>query len=226
MNDPRVRDYIAANEQRFLDELKELVRIPSISALPEHHDDCGHAAAWLAAQLREQVGMQAEVIATAGRPLVYGEWLGAPDKPTVLIYGHYDVQPVDPLELWMTPPFAATLVGESLYGRGAVDDKGPTLAALKALEALARGAGGLPVNVKVLIEGEEESGVVAGSPARSRRCARSPRRLLGVLFGPSVTTRSVLFLASRTRKPLAARLQRHVAQVQPQGLADAHASLA
>jgi acetylornithine deacetylase/succinyl-diaminopimelate desuccinylase-like protein len=158
MSDPRVHAYIAANERRFLDELKELVGIPSVSTLPEHHADCRRAAEWLVAQLRDQAGLQAELIETDGRPLIYGEWLGAPGKPTVLIYGHYDVQPVDPLDLWKTPPFEATIAGDSLYGRGAVDDKGPTLAALKALEALARGAGGLPVNVKVLIEGEEECG--------------------------------------------------------------------
>jgi acetylornithine deacetylase/succinyl-diaminopimelate desuccinylase-like protein len=158
MSDKRVHDYIAANERRFLEELKELVSIPSVSTLPEHHEDCRRAAEWFAAQLRERADMHAEVVETAGRPLVYGEWLGAPGKPTVLIYGHYDVQPVDPLGLWQTPPFEATVVGESLYGRGAVDDKGPTLAAIKALEALVRGAGGLPVNVKVLIEGEEECG--------------------------------------------------------------------
>jgi acetylornithine deacetylase/succinyl-diaminopimelate desuccinylase-like protein len=158
VTDQRIHDYVAAHEQRFLDELKQLVAIPSVSTLSVHHEDCRRAAQWLVDQLGERVGMTAEMIETAGRPLVYGEWLGAPGQPTVLLYGHYDVQPVDPIELWRTPPFEPTVVGESLYGRGASDDKGPTLAAIKALEALAQATGGLPVNLKVLIEGEEECG--------------------------------------------------------------------
>ncbi|MBC8160847.1 MAG: dipeptidase [Roseiflexaceae bacterium] len=153
-----VREYVEANRERFLDELKELVAIPSISTLSEHQADLRHAAAWLAAHLREQIGMDtARVIETGGHPLVYGEWLQAPGKPTVLIYGHYDVQPVDPLELWKTPPFEPTVVGENLYGRGAVDDKGQMFATIKALEAL-KATGGFPCNIKLLIEGEEEAG--------------------------------------------------------------------
>lgn len=166
-------EYVDDNAARFLAELSELIAIPSISTLPEHAPDVAAAAVWLAAQLRERCGLAvAEVIETHGHPLVYGEWLGAPGKPTVLIYGHYDVQPVDPLELWRTPPFSPTVVGESLYGRGASDDKGPTFAALKALEALLVVRGALPVNVKVLLEGEEESGgesiaaYVRANPAR------------------------------------------------------------
>jgi acetylornithine deacetylase/succinyl-diaminopimelate desuccinylase-like protein len=118
------------------------------------------AAEFLAENLRGRVGLEnVEVIETKGHPLVYAEWLNAPGKPTVLIYGHYDVQPVDPLELWRTPPFEPTLEGENLRARGAVDDKGPMFANLKALETLMQtNSGKLPVNVKVLIEGEEESG--------------------------------------------------------------------
>ncbi|MEN9938847.1 MAG: hypothetical protein RLZZ387_5426 [Chloroflexota bacterium] len=158
MIDPRIRSYVDENAARFLDELTELVAIPSISTLSEHRADCRRAAEWLVAQLRERAGMQAEVVDTPGHPLVYGEWLGAPGRPTVLIYGHYDVQPVDPIALWRTPPFEPTVEGDNLRGRGAVDDKGPTFATLKALEALRALDGALPVNVKVLIEGEEESG--------------------------------------------------------------------
>jgi acetylornithine deacetylase/succinyl-diaminopimelate desuccinylase-like protein len=158
MSDPRIAEYIEANRQRLLDDLKELVRIPSISTLSEHAPDCRRAAAWLVDQL-QQIGMErAELIETHGHPLVYGEWLGAPGRPTVLIYGHYDVQPVDPVELWRTPPFEPIVDGDSLRARGAVDDKGPTLAALKALEALRAVEGRLPVNIKVLLEGEEEAG--------------------------------------------------------------------
>lgn len=155
---PAVRDYIETNHARFLDDLKQFLTIPSISALPDYRPEMRRAAAWLLKQLREQIGMEAGLIESDGHPLVYGEWLHAPGKPTVLLYGHYDVQPVDPLELWRTPPFEPTVEGDNLRARGAVDDKGPTLAALKALETLMQTHGHLPVNVKVLLEGEEESG--------------------------------------------------------------------
>lgn len=169
-----VHAYVEAHASRFLDELKELVAIPSISTLPEHRDDVRRAATWLADQLREQIGLtRAELIATDGHPLVYGEWLEAPGQPTVLIYGHYDVQPVDPIELWRTPPFTPTVEGDNLRGRGAVDDKGPTFATLKALEALMQTTGSLPVNVKVLIEGEEE----AGGESIAAYVAAHPERL-------------------------------------------------
>lgn len=158
MTDSTIAAYVEAHATRFLDELKALVAIPSISTLSEHRADTARAAEYLVAQLREKAGLQAELIETAGHPLVYGEWLGAPGKPTVLIYGHYDVQPVDPLELWNTPPFEPVVEGDNLRGRGAVDDKGPTLATIKALETLRAVGGTLPVNIKVLLEGEEESG--------------------------------------------------------------------
>jgi acetylornithine deacetylase/succinyl-diaminopimelate desuccinylase-like protein len=159
MNVSNISDFVENNSGRFLEELKELIRIPSISTLPEHAKDVRRAAEFLAENLRERVRLQnVEIIETDGHPLVYAEWLEAPGKPTVLIYGHYDVQPVDPLELWRTPPFEPTLEGENLRARGAVDDKGPMFANLKALETLMKVNGSLPVNVKVLIEGEEESG--------------------------------------------------------------------
>lgn len=159
MANSAIGDYVESNRERFLDELKELIAIPSVSTLSEHKADMRRAAEFLVTQLRERVGIDnARVIETVGHPLVYGEWLGAPGKPTVLIYGHYDVQPVDPLELWRTPPFEATVIGENLYGRGAVDDKGQMFATVKALEALKAVNGTLPCNVKVLVEGEEEAG--------------------------------------------------------------------
>lgn len=160
MNVSTVSAYVENNSARFLEELKDLIRIPSISTLPENAGDVRRAAEFISQNLRERVGLKnVEIIETAGHPLVYAEWLEAPEKPTVLVYGHYDVQPVDPVELWRTPPFEPTLEGENLRARGAVDDKGPMFATLKALETLMQTNGGaLPVNVKILLEGEEESG--------------------------------------------------------------------
>src|SRR5262245_40584537 len=150
--------YLEDHREQFLERLKAVLRIPSVSAQPSHRDDVKRCAQHVA-ELMKSIGLtRAEVVATPKHPLVYGEWLGAPGKPTVLIYGHYDVQPVDPIELWRTPPFEPTIEGDSLRARGAVDDKGPTLAALKALDALRAVQGQLPVNVKVLLEGEEEAG--------------------------------------------------------------------
>jgi acetylornithine deacetylase/succinyl-diaminopimelate desuccinylase-like protein len=161
MPDPQITTYVDANRTRFLDELKALVAIPSISTLSEHRDDVRRAAEFLVTQLRERAGLEhAELIETSGYPLVYGESRQEPGRPTVLIYGHYDVQPVDPIELWRTPPFEPTVEGDNLRGRGAVDDKGPMFATIKALETLAQ-TGGIPINVKVLIEGEEECGGAA-----------------------------------------------------------------
>lgn len=160
MNASNIANYVETNKDRFLEELKDLIRIPSISTLPENAGDVRRAAEFLVKNLREKVGLQKiEIIETEGHPLVYGEWLEAEGKPTVLLYGHYDVQPVDPVELWKTEPFEPTQVGDNLYARGAVDDKGPMFATVKALETLMKtNDGKLPVNIKVLLEGEEESG--------------------------------------------------------------------
>ena len=152
------QQYSEANRARFRAELIELLRIPSISTLPEHSRDIRHAADFVADHLRRAGLETVEVISTERHPLVYGEWLQAPGKPTVLLYGHYDVQPVDPLELWHTPPFEPTFQGDNLYARGASDDKGQMFALIKALECLFQANGKLPVNVRVLIEGEEEAG--------------------------------------------------------------------
>jgi acetylornithine deacetylase/succinyl-diaminopimelate desuccinylase-like protein len=156
MND--VLDFINVNRDRYVDELKEYLAIPSISALPQHSADVRRAAEWTAQALRD-AGMQSvKVIETPGHPAVFGEWLGAPGKPTILFYGHYDVQPVDPVNLWTTPPFEATVRDGEIYARGAADDKGQVFMHIKAIEAFIKKTGGLPVNMKVLIEGEEEVG--------------------------------------------------------------------
>lgn len=154
----QLESYIAENEGRFLEDLKEWLRIPSISTLPEHAGDIRRAAEYGANQLRRMGFERVELIATQGHPLVYGEWMQASGKPTLLIYGHYDVQPVDPIELWHSPPFEPTVRGDNLYARGACDDKGQTMLVLKALESLMTVQGALPVNVRVLVEGEEEAG--------------------------------------------------------------------
>jgi acetylornithine deacetylase/succinyl-diaminopimelate desuccinylase-like protein len=152
-------EYARSNYPRFLDELKTLIRIPSVSTLPEHKKDVLAAAEWLGRELT-RIGMeQVEVISTAGHPLVYADWLHAGDKPTCLCYGHYDVQPPDPLDEWHTPPFEPTERNGNLYARGAVDDKGQMYMHIKALEALFKtNKGKLPINIRVLLEGEEEVG--------------------------------------------------------------------
>lgn len=152
-------EYARRNSSRFLEELKTLLRIPSISTLPEHKSDVARAASWLAQEMK-RIGLEhVEVIQTEGHPLVYGDWLHAAGKPTCLCYGHYDVQPPDPLEEWKSPPFEPTERDGNLYARGAVDDKGQMYIHIKALESLfAAHEGKLPVNVRVILEGEEEVG--------------------------------------------------------------------
>lgn len=149
--------YAHNNRERHLAEFKELLAIPSISTLSQHKPDMQRAAEWLSKQLVGMNFKNVEILPTAGHPVVYGESLNAPGKPIVLIYGHYDVQPVDPLNEWISPPFEPTVRGENIYARGASDMKGQVHAFLKALEALVKNEG-LRVNVKVLIEGEEEIG--------------------------------------------------------------------
>jgi len=150
--------FVNGNRDRLLAELKEFVRIPSISTLPEHTPDIQRAAEFVAESLRKAGMEHVEVIPTGKHPLVYADWMHASGKPTVLCYGHYDVQPADPLELWVTPPFEPTERNGNLYARGAVDDKGQMYMHIKAIEALRAVNGTLPVNVKFLIEGEEEVG--------------------------------------------------------------------
>lgn len=164
-------DFARQNHARFLDELKSLLRIPSVSTLPEHKEDCRKAAELLAAELR-RIGMEnVRLIEGEGHPLVYADWLHASGKPTTLVYGHYDVQPPDPLDEWNSPPFEPTERNGNIYARGAVDDKGQVWAQVKALESLLAAKKTLPVNVRVLFEGEEEVGgesiaaYVASKPA-------------------------------------------------------------
>ncbi len=155
--DPKLAAYCDAQRDAHIDELKSWIAIPSISADPDHRDDVRACCERLVARMGE-IGMKASVLETAGNPLAYGEWLGAPGKPTVLIYGHYDVQPVDPIELWKSPPFEGTVRDGKIYGRGSVDDKGQVLMHVAAIDAHLRTRGSLPVNVKFLVEGEEEAG--------------------------------------------------------------------
>ncbi|HUO60191.1 MAG TPA: dipeptidase, partial [Candidatus Acidoferrales bacterium] len=151
--------YAKQNQQRFLEELKNLLRIPSVSTLPEHKNDIEKAAKFIADELKRIGFEHVEVIPTAGHPLVYADWLHAAGKPTALCYAHYDVQPAEPLEEWITPPFEPTERNGNLYARGAVDDKGQLWMEVKAFESLfSTGGGKLPINVRVLFEGEEEVG--------------------------------------------------------------------
>lgn len=153
-----VHSYIDANLPRFKEELLEFLRIPSVSARSEYRGDVRRAAEWLAERMRA-AGLEVSIEETPGHPVVLGEWRGAgEDAPTVLIYGHYDVQPPEPLELWTSPPFEPTIRDGRLYARGSVDDKGQLYLHIKALEAHLKTTGRLPVNVVVLAEGEEEVG--------------------------------------------------------------------
>ncbi len=153
-------DYYEANKQRHLEGLLQLLRIPSISTLPEHNPDIQRAAEFLAAEFREMGMKSVEIIEgkPGQHPLVYAEWLEAPGKPTLLIYGHYDVQPADPLDEWTSPPFEPAIRNNNIYARGAVDDKGQVYLLAKAVEGFFKTEGKLPINVKFLIEGEEEVG--------------------------------------------------------------------
>ena len=149
---------IENEKEVYLEELKDYLRIPSISTDPAYGDEVLRCANFVADKMKF-AGLDARLIQrTTGYPLVYGEWVGAPNRPTILFYGHYDVQPADPLELWSNPPFEPTVVGDELIARGATDDKGQSYAHLKAVSALLEERGELPVNVKFIIEGEEESG--------------------------------------------------------------------
>jgi acetylornithine deacetylase/succinyl-diaminopimelate desuccinylase-like protein len=153
-----VIDFINLNRDRYLDELKALLAIPSISALPEHAADVRRCAEWCADEMR-RIGLEnVRLIDTPGNPVVYGDWMGAAGAPTILFYGHYDVQPVDPIELWHSPPFEATVRDGEIYARGAADDKGQVFMHFKAVEAHLKQNGRLPVNMKFILEGEEEVG--------------------------------------------------------------------
>jgi acetylornithine deacetylase/succinyl-diaminopimelate desuccinylase-like protein len=165
--------FVEQNRERLLDELKDFLRIPSISTLPEHRADIDRAAGFVADSLRH-VGMEnVEIIPTAKHPLIYADWMHAAGKPTVLCYGHYDVQPADPLELWNSPPFEPDVRDGNIYGRGTADDKGQMYMHVKAIEALRSANGTLPINVKFLVEGEEE----VGGASIAKYVAANPEKL-------------------------------------------------
>jgi acetylornithine deacetylase/succinyl-diaminopimelate desuccinylase-like protein len=158
MSSPAVA-YARQNQPRYLNGLKDFLRIPSISTLPENKGDCLRAAQMLVAELT-RIGMEhARLIETTGHPLVYADWLHATGKPTALFYGHYDVQPVDPIDEWISPPFEPAVRDGNIYGRGTCDDKGQVWAQIKGLESLMEAnKGKLPINVRILFEGDEEVG--------------------------------------------------------------------
>src|SRR6202142_219257 len=164
--------YYDQNRERFLEELKAWLRIPSISTLPENKGDIRRAAEFARDALTAAGLANAGLIEGEGNPLVYAEWLGAPGKPTLLFYGHYDVQPPDPLDEWKSPPFEPAIRNDNIYARGSADDKGQTYILIKAVDGLLKQHGKLPINVKFLVEGEEEVGgehiesYVASKPAR------------------------------------------------------------
>jgi acetylornithine deacetylase/succinyl-diaminopimelate desuccinylase-like protein len=165
-------NYFEQHHAEYLEGLKTFLRIPSISTLSEHKPDIRKAAEFVRSELQKAGLQQAQLIEGEGNPLVYAEWLGAPGKPTILLYGHYDVQPPDPLDEWKSPPFEPDIRNNNIYARGSADDKGQTFILVKAVEGLLKQHGRLPVNVKFLIEGEEEVGgehiesYVASKPAR------------------------------------------------------------
>lgn len=152
-----VLDYIAENQEAFVADLIDFLKIPSVSTQPEHAQDMVQAAAQLQARL-EALGLEARQFTTERHPMVYAEWSGAPEAPTVLFYGHYDVQPPEPLDLWKSKPFEPRIQGDKIYARGASDDKGQLFTHLKGIEAFMKTREKLPVNVKLIIEGEEEIG--------------------------------------------------------------------
>ena len=150
--------YLKENQPRFIDELKQLLRFPSISSLPEHAEDVKQAAEWVADRLKAANIENVQVLSTGGHPVVYGDWLHAPGKPIIMIYGHFDVQPVDPLDLWTNPPFDPIVKEDRIWARGASDNKGNLFLTILAVEALLQTEGSLPVNLKFFFEGQEEIG--------------------------------------------------------------------
>jgi acetylornithine deacetylase/succinyl-diaminopimelate desuccinylase-like protein len=153
-----VLEYLEAHHDRALDELIDFASIPSVSTDPAHATDIAAAAAWVAGALQAAGPFAIRTIPTAHNPIVYAEWLGAPGKPTALVYGHYDVQPADPLEKWHSPPFTPTVRDGRLYARGVSDDKGPMLIPIEVARAFFAVSGALPINIKCMFEGEEEIG--------------------------------------------------------------------
>lgn len=152
------KSYLEENQDRYLEELLAFLRIPSVSSLKEHKEDVQKAAGWVATRMRAAGIENVQILPTGGHPVVYGDWLHAANKPTILIYGHFDTQPVDPLDLWSQPPFEPVVKEDRVYARGSSDDKGNMLAPILAVEAMLNSVGRLPVNVKCFFEGQEEIG--------------------------------------------------------------------
>jgi acetylornithine deacetylase/succinyl-diaminopimelate desuccinylase-like protein len=178
-----IKNYIEENKDRFLNELFDLIRIPSISAKPENRPDMKRATGYIKESLLKAGADHAEVIATSGHPVVYGEKMIDPEKPTVLVYGHYDVQPADPLELWDSPPFEPEVRDGKIYARGADDDKGQMFMQVKAFELMVK-TNTLPCNIKFMIEGEEE----IGSPSLKQFCLDHKAKLSADVILISDTT--------------------------------------
>lgn len=154
----QLSEFLSNHHNQNVEELKELLRIPSISSLSEHKEDIQKAASWISNKLKK-IGMEhVEIIQTKGHPIIYADWIHQENAPTVLVYGHYDVQPIDPIDLWVTPPFEPAIRDEKIFARGATDDKGQMFLHIKAVETLLESEGKLPVNIKFCIEGEEEIG--------------------------------------------------------------------
>jgi acetylornithine deacetylase/succinyl-diaminopimelate desuccinylase-like protein len=151
-------EYLSTHDDQILGELIEFARIPSVSTDPQHRQDVARAGEWVAGQLRQSGPIEVRTFPTGGHPVIYGEWLGAPNAPTLLVYGHYDVQPADPIERWQSDPFEPEVREGRLYGRGVSDNKGPMLIPLKVAQAFFATRGALPLNVKFIFEGEEEIG--------------------------------------------------------------------
>jgi acetylornithine deacetylase/succinyl-diaminopimelate desuccinylase-like protein len=154
----KIKNFVQENFDSYVEELKDFLRIPSISTIPENRNDIINAASFVADKLKTAGLSRIEIYRTENHPIVYGEWLGAPGKPTLLIYGHYDVQPVDPIELWTNPPFEPVVKDGKIWARGATDDKGQLYVHIKSVEAFIKSDGSLPINIKFLVEGEEEIG--------------------------------------------------------------------
>jgi acetylornithine deacetylase/succinyl-diaminopimelate desuccinylase-like protein len=210
MSTERALAYARAHRRRFVADLKEFVRIPSVSGQPRHAKDVARCARWLAAHLR-RIGLhEVEIVPTRGHPIVFGKSRQASGQPTLLIYGHYDVQPADPLGEWRSPPFDPTVRGENLFGRGACDDKGQMLTHVKAVEAYLQTGRRLPVNIKCMFEGEEEIGSTNLVPfiARNRDRLAADAVVMSdtVMLGPeqpalSYGMRGALYLELEVRGP-------------------------
>ncbi len=186
------KEYISANKDRFVGELTDLLKIPSISTLDENKADMLKAANFIKDRLMDAGVSGVKIYETPGHPIVYGEWLGAPGKPTILVYGHYDVQPVDPIDLWHSDPFEPVIKDDKIFARGATDDKGQMYMHIKSVETWLKTTGSLPVNVKFLIEGEEEIGSPNLEPfiAKNKELLSCDSVLISdtSLFAPGVPT--------------------------------------